>query len=105
MDLALRGMLDRYRPRTLADHQNALTEIVQELALLGLWRAKFFEHAAFYGGTALRIFHSLPRSSEDLDFLCCDLTGQSTWHPTWKRSARSWRHSGSAFASSGGPSG
>lgn len=68
MNLALRGMLDRYRPRTLADHQNALTEIIQELALLGLWRAKFFEHAAFYGGTALRIFHSLPRRSEDLDF-------------------------------------
>lgn len=68
MDLALRGMLDRYRPRTLADHQNALTEIVQELALLGLWRAKFFEHAAFYGGTALRIFHSLPRRSEAIDF-------------------------------------
>ena len=35
---------------------------------MGLWRAKFFEHAAFYGGTALRIFHSLPRFSEDIDF-------------------------------------
>lgn len=68
MNLALQGMLERYRPSTQADHQNALTEIVQELALLGLWRVKFFEHAAFYGGTALRIFHSLPRRSEDLDF-------------------------------------
>ena len=56
MNAALQGMLDRYRPQTLADHENALQEIVQELALLGLWRAKFFEHAAFYGGTALRIF-------------------------------------------------
>ena len=35
---------------------------------LGLWRAKFFEHAAFYGGTALRIFHGLPRFSEDIEF-------------------------------------
>ena len=68
MNAALQGMLDRYRPQTLADHENALQEIVQELALLGLWRAKFFEHAAFYGGTALRIFHSLPRFSEDIDF-------------------------------------
>jgi hypothetical protein len=38
------------------------------VALLGLWRAKFFEHAAFYGGTALRILYGLDRFSEDLDF-------------------------------------
>lgn len=68
MNAALAGMLDRYRPQTAADYENALREIAQELALLGLWRAKFFEHAAFYGGTALRIFHHLPRRSEDLDF-------------------------------------
>ena len=68
MNAALQGILDRYQPQTLADHENALKEIVQELALLGLWRAKFFEHAAFYGGTALRMFHSLPRFSEDIDF-------------------------------------
>lgn len=68
MNAALQGLLDRYRPQTVADHENALREIAQELALLGLWRAKFFEHAAFYGGTALRIFHRLPRMSEDLDF-------------------------------------
>ena len=69
MNVALQGMLDRYQPQTLADHENALKEVVQELALLGLWRARFFEHAAFYGGTALRIFHRLPRFSEDIDFL------------------------------------
>ena len=68
MNKALLSMLDRYEPKTLADHENALKEIVQELALLGLWRAKFYEHAAFYGGTALRIFHNLPRFSEDIDF-------------------------------------
>jgi hypothetical protein len=45
-----------------------LREIIQEIALLGLWRAKFFEHAAFYGGTALRILYGLDRFSEDLDF-------------------------------------
>jgi predicted nucleotidyltransferase component of viral defense system len=41
---------------------------MQEVALLGLWRSKFFEHAAFYGGTALRILYGLDRFSQDLDF-------------------------------------
>ena len=68
MNAALQSLLDRYDLDTAADWENALREIVQELALLGLWRSKFYEHAAFYGGTALRIFHSLPRYSEDLDF-------------------------------------
>ncbi len=42
--------------------------IMQEVALAGLYRTGFFEKAAFYGGTALRIFHGLDRFSEDLDF-------------------------------------
>jgi predicted nucleotidyltransferase component of viral defense system len=68
MNPALQSLIDRYQPRTLQNWENALKEIVQELALLGLWRAKFYEHTAFYGGTALRIFHGLPRFSEDMDF-------------------------------------
>lgn len=68
MNPALNSLLDRYAPATAAEWENALREIVQELALLGLWRSKFYEHASFYGGTALRIFHGLPRFSEDLDF-------------------------------------
>lgn len=68
MNPALKDMLEAYRPETPADYQNAAREIVQEIALLGLWRGCFFEHAAFYGGTALRIFHGLRRFSEDLDF-------------------------------------
>lgn len=47
---------------------DALREILQEIVLLGLYDAGFFKHAAFYGGTALRILHNLPRFSEDLDF-------------------------------------
>ena len=65
---AIRSMLDRYDCRTRDDYVNALREILQYMALLGLWRAKFFEHAAFYGGTALRVLHGLDRYSEDLDF-------------------------------------
>jgi hypothetical protein len=68
MNPALKDMLEAYRPETPVDYQNAAREIVQEIALLGLWRGGFFEHAAFYGGTALRIFHGLRRFSEDLDF-------------------------------------
>lgn len=43
-------------------------EVMQQIALVGLYRAGFFEHAAFYGGTCLRIFHGLQRFSEDMDF-------------------------------------
>ena len=65
---AIRSMLNRYDCQTQDDYVNALREILQELALLGLWRAKFFERAAFYGGTALRVLYGLDRYSEDLDF-------------------------------------
>ena len=68
MNSALQSLLERYSPTTSRDWENALREIIQELALLGLWRSRFYEHAAFYGGTALRIFHGLPRFSEDMDF-------------------------------------
>ena len=61
--------LERYQPANMADEQQALREIVQEVALYGLWRAGFFEVAAFQGGTSLRILHGLPRFSEDLDFI------------------------------------
>jgi len=61
-------MLERYERRSTDDHINALREILQELALCGLWRAKFFEHTAFYGGTALRVLYGLDRFSEDMDF-------------------------------------
>lgn len=68
MHEAIARMLVRYEARSIDDSVRALREILQEVALLGLWRAKFFEHAAFYGGTALRILYGLDRFSEDLDF-------------------------------------
>ncbi|MCX7045361.1 MAG: nucleotidyl transferase AbiEii/AbiGii toxin family protein [Candidatus Sumerlaeota bacterium] len=68
MQEAIAAMLAKYECRTLADSTHALREIIQEVALLGLWRAKFFENAAFYGGSALRILYGLDRYSEDLDF-------------------------------------
>jgi predicted nucleotidyltransferase component of viral defense system len=68
MNQVIEQMLARYSPQSKKESENALKEIVQELALVGLYRAKFFEKAAFYGGTALRILYGLPRFSEDLDF-------------------------------------
>ncbi|MEI7850287.1 MAG: nucleotidyl transferase AbiEii/AbiGii toxin family protein [Kiritimatiellales bacterium] len=68
MNKALEDMLRPYNPVTPLDWTHAIREVVQEIALLGLWRSGFFEEAAFYGGTALRIFHGLNRFSEDLDF-------------------------------------
>ena len=68
MNPAIASMLVRYERRSADDHVNALREILQEIALCGLWRAKFFEHAAFYGGTALRVLYGLDRFSEDMDF-------------------------------------
>jgi len=65
---AVAKMLSTYECRRLGDYLQALREILQEIALLGLWRSKFFEKGAFYGGTALRTLYGLDRFSEDLDF-------------------------------------
>lgn len=68
MQDAVAQMLTKYECRRVEDYVQALREILQEIALLGLWRSKFFEKSAFYGGTALRILYGLDRFSEDLDF-------------------------------------
>ena len=68
MNNVIHEMLNRYSVNELSDKKDALKEVVQEIVLCGLSRAGFFQKAAFYGGTALRIFHGLDRFSEDLDF-------------------------------------
>ena len=68
MNEAVARMFARYDCRRVEDSVRALREILQEIALLGLLRSKFFEKAAFYGGTALRILCGMDRYSEDLDF-------------------------------------
>ncbi len=68
MNEAVAKMLAKYDCESLEDHLRALREILQEIALLGMWRSKFFDKAAFYSGTALRILYGLDRFSEDLDF-------------------------------------
>ena len=61
-------MLKKYDPKSETELINALKEIFQEITLLGLYRGGFFDKAAFYGGTSLRILYGLERFSEDLDF-------------------------------------
>lgn len=68
MNKALEQMLKAYQIENLYDQKNAMKEIMQEIVLCGFSRAGFFKKAAFYGGTALRIFYGLNRFSEDLDF-------------------------------------
>ena len=61
-------MLAAYPQTTPNERHNAQIEVAQQVVLAGLARSDFFAHAAFYGGTCLRIFHGLPRFSEDMDF-------------------------------------
>lgn len=68
MKQVLNQMLAKYQINNIEDKKNAIKEIVQEIVLCGLSRGGFFKEAAFYGGTALRIFYGLDRFSEDLDF-------------------------------------
>src|SRR5476651_1597954 len=81
MNSAIKLMLEKYKCRSLQEYDQALREILQEIALVGLWRGKFFEHAAFYGGTALRIFYDLDRFSEDLDFTLLVPSSNWNWSP------------------------
>ena len=65
----LRRHLQHYSVTNAVQEEQAIKEILQEVALYALWRAEFFEKADFQGGTALRILHGFPRFSEDLDFI------------------------------------
>ena len=61
-------MLSAYEQTTEQQKRNAIFEINQQVILAGLYHGGFFDLAAFYGGTCLRIFHGLQRFSEDMDF-------------------------------------
>lgn len=64
----IKEWIAKYNPQNEEQTLDALREIMQEITLAGLYRTDFYEKAAFYGGTALRIFYKLDRFSEDLDF-------------------------------------
>ena len=62
------NMLSAYDMATEQDRRNAIFEVNQQVILAGLYNGGFFDVAAFYGGTCLRVFHGLERFSEDMDF-------------------------------------
>lgn len=68
MNTIFEQMLSQYSILTDKDRRNAIYEVMQQITLAGLYRGGFFDKAAFYGGTCLRIFHGLERFSEDMDF-------------------------------------
>jgi predicted nucleotidyltransferase component of viral defense system len=65
----IKEKLTRYGAMNAIEEEQAIKEIMQEIAVYALWRADFFDIALFQGGTSLRILHNLPRFSEDLDFM------------------------------------
>jgi predicted nucleotidyltransferase component of viral defense system len=77
----IKQWLEEYKPGNLQEAEVGLREIMQEIALAGLQRSGFFEKAAFYGGTALRIFHGLDRFSEDLDFSLLEVNTDFSLEP------------------------
>jgi predicted nucleotidyltransferase component of viral defense system len=77
----IKPWLEEYQPKTHAETEQALREIMQEIALAGLERSGFFEKAAFYGGSALRLFHGLDRFSEDLDFSLLEVNPHFSFKP------------------------
>lgn len=68
MNEVYQNMLSAYDLTTDQAKRNAIFEVNQQVILSGLYNGGFFDKAAFYGGTCLRIFHGLQRFSEDMDF-------------------------------------
>ena len=80
IDLIQKRLAD-HNPSGPLDEENALKEIVQEIILFALWRAAFFEVAAFQGGTSLRILYGMSRFSEDIDFILREPNPEFQWRP------------------------
>ncbi len=78
-NLFIDQLLNQYD--TKISQKTKLREVLQQAALYGLKRVGFFEKAAFYGGTALRILYGLNRFSEDLDFTLLDKDPQFDFSP------------------------
>jgi predicted nucleotidyltransferase component of viral defense system len=84
----IKEWLAEYQPKNRDEADQALREIIQEITLAGLYRSGFFEKAAFYGGTALRIFHGLERFSEDLDFSLLNVNPDFSLEPYLQSTVR-----------------
>lgn len=90
----IKKKLDTYKVSSPIEEENALKEIVQEIMLFALWKADFFEVAAFQGGTSLRILHGLNRFSEDIDFILLEPDSGFSWQPYLEQLAETCREFG-----------
>ena len=93
MKTILEQMVEAYQPKNNEEKRNVVKEVMQEITLCALSKAGFFDVAAFYGGTALRIFYGLDRFSEDLDFSLMTKNKDfdlSTYGPSLKRIVQSF---------------
>lgn len=81
MDSVIDRKLKEYNPLNQDDYKNALKEMLQNIILAALNKSNFFKVAAFYGGTALRIFYGLDRFSEDLDFTLLTTNNDFSFEP------------------------
>lgn len=81
MNEIIQQRLVEFAPANEQEQEHALKEIIQDIALYALWRADFFEVAAFQGGTSLRILHGMQRFSEDLDFILLKPAPEFEWSP------------------------
>ena len=93
MNNVIETMIKKYNPKNNEEREYAIKGIIQEIALAGLSRGGFFEKAAFYGGTCLRIFYGLNRFSEDLDFALLKKDSEfkiSDYFPALKREFSSY---------------
>ncbi len=77
----IKQWLEEYKSKNQEEAEQSLRQIMQEIALAGLQRSGFFEKAAFYGGTALRIFYEIDRFSEDLDFSLLEVNPDFSLEP------------------------
>ncbi len=84
----LAARLREYAPANALEQEHALAEIMQHYVLASLARAGFFSHAAFHGGTCLRILHGMNRFSEDLDFVLKAPDASFDWEPLLARIRR-----------------
>jgi predicted nucleotidyltransferase component of viral defense system len=84
----LAARLREYAPVNALEQDHALAEIMQHYVLASLARAGFFSHAAFHGGTCLRILHAMNRFSEDLDFVLKAPDSSFNWEPSLARIRR-----------------
>jgi len=85
---------DGYRCCSQQEEENALREISQEIALAALSRGDFFKKAVFHGGTCLRIFYSMERFSEDLDFMLKNADQHFSFEPYIKNMAMEFQSYG-----------